>query len=93
MSRAAGRALMASNKGGYRMKLKLLAFAFILAFAISTFGALGASGASAGIATLTIIPAEQTVVGPAQATGGAVTAFTNVSANTMIEAIDVSFEC
>ena len=30
------------------MKLKLLAFAFILAFAISTFGALGASGASAG---------------------------------------------
>ena len=29
------------------MKLKLLAFVFILAFAITSFGALGVSGASA----------------------------------------------
>ena len=34
-----------------------------------------------GIATLTIIAAGIDVVGPAQATGGAVTAFTNVSAD------------
>ncbi len=46
-----------------------------------------------GIATLTIIAAGIDVVGPAQATGGAVTAFTTVSANTEIANIDVSFEC
>ncbi len=33
------------------------------------------------------------VVGPAQATGGAITAFTNVSAHTTIANIDVSFAC
>ena len=36
---------------------------------------------------------SQTVVGPDAATGGAVTAFTNVSANTEIANIDVSFAC
>ncbi len=46
-----------------------------------------------GIATLTIIAAGIDVVGPAQATGGAVTAFTNVSAHTEIANIDVSIEC
>ena len=73
------------------MKLKLLAFAFILAFAISSFAALGAGGASASTPELEIFPAGITVVGPAEATGGAITAFTNVSAHTMIDAIDVSF--
>ena len=34
-----------------------------------------------------------TVVGPAEATGGAVTAFTNVSAHTTIANVDVSFVC
>ena len=34
-----------------------------------------------------------TVVGPSAATGGAVTAFTNVSAHTMIDNIDISFVC
>ncbi len=33
------------------------------------------------------------VEGPAAATGGAVTAFTNVSAHTTIDNIDVSFAC
>ncbi len=33
------------------------------------------------------------VVGPAAATGGAVTAFTNVSAHTEIANIDVAFNC
>ena len=33
------------------------------------------------------------VVGPAAATGGAVTAFTNVSAHTTIANIDVAFNC
>ena len=36
---------------------------------------------------------SHTVVGPDAATGGAVTAFTNVSANTEIANIDVSFTC
>jgi hypothetical protein len=79
------------------MKLKLLAFAFILAFAISTFGALGASGASADgpVLTTALLSPEGsvTVVGPAEATGGAVTAFTNVSAHTEIDNLDVSFVC
>ncbi len=79
-------------KGGLRMKLKLLAFVFILAFAITSFGALGAGGASANTPELTIIPADTTVVGPAEATGGAITAFTNVSDHTTIDAIDVSFD-
>ena len=34
-----------------------------------------------------------TVVGPAEATGGAVTAFTNVSAHTEIANNDVAFVC
>ena len=78
------------------MKLKLLAFAFILAFAISTFGALGASGASAG-PTLTVgILSPQgthTVVGPDAATPGAVTAFTHVTVDGPgeIANIDVAF--
>ena len=75
------------------MKLKLLAFAFILAFAISTFGALGASGASADGVALVIVEAGITVPGPDAAIGGAVTAFTNVSANTEIANIDVDFSC
>ncbi len=78
------------------MKLKLLAFAFILAFAISTFGALGASGASAGPSlTVAILSpdAEMIVNGPDAATGGAVTAFTNVSANTTLANVDVAFVC
>ncbi len=79
------------------MKLKLLAFAFILAFAISTFGALGASGASASTVELTVglnsPQGSTTVVGPAEATGGAVTAFTHVVVDGPgnIDNIDVSF--
>ncbi len=79
------------------MKLKLLAFAFILAFAISTFGALGAGGASANTAQLEVglnsPQGSMTVVGPAAATGGAVTAFTAVTNNgVVIDNIDVSFD-
>ena len=77
------------------MKLKLMAFAFILAFAISTFGALGASGAAAGpqLTVAILSPsAEMTVDGPDAATGGAVTAFTAVTNNgVMIDNIDVTF--
>lgn len=74
------------------MKLKILAFAFILAFAISTFGALGASGASANTPELDIVEAGITVVGPAEATGGAITGFTAVTgAGVEIDNIDVSF--
>ena len=47
-----------------------------------------------GIATLTIIAAGIDVVTPAQATGGAVTAFTNVTgAGVEIANLDVSIEC
>jgi len=78
------------------MKLKLLAFAFILAFAISTFGALGASGASAGpTLTVAILSPEgtHTVVGPDAATDGAVTAFTAISTQGPgdIANIDIAF--
>ena len=78
------------------MKLKLLAFAFILAFAISTFGALGASGASASTVELTVglnsPQGAHTVVGPAEATGGAVTGFSAVTgAGVEIDNIDASF--
>ncbi len=77
------------------MKLKLLAFAFILAFAISTFGALGASGASADACLTVGLNSPQGshfVQGPPQATGGAVTAFTNVTgAGVVIDNIDVAF--
>ncbi len=64
------------------MKLKLLAFAFILAFAITSFAALGVSGASAAGPVLTVglnsPQGTHTVVGPAAATGGAATAFGHV---------------
>ena len=46
-----------------------------------------------GIASLHIIAADIDVVGPAQATGGVVTAFTAVTANTTIENLDVSIVC
>ena len=44
-----------------------------------------------GVAILTT--ATNTVVAPAQATGGAVTAFTNVSAHTTPAKLDISFVC
>ncbi len=62
------------------MKLKLLAFAFILAFAITSFGALGVSGVSAN-PTLTT-PHGQVVNGPQEACGGAETALAEILANT-----------
>jgi len=72
------------------MKLKILAFAFILAFTITSFAALGVSGASAGP---TLITPEQCVDGPDAATGGAITGFAAVT--TMgpgdIDMLDVSF--
>ncbi len=79
------------------MKRKLLAFVFVLAFAISSFAALGAGGASASTAELEVgINSPQgsiTVVGPAEATGGAVTAFTAVTdAGVLIDNIDVTFD-
>ena len=43
--------------------------------------------------SLIIAAAGITVAGPDAAIGGAVTAFTNVSAQTEIDNIDVSFEC
>ena len=47
-----------------------------------------------GIATLTIVAAGIDVVGPAQATGGAVTAFTAVTdAGVEIGNIDVAIVC
>ncbi len=60
------------------MKLKLMAFAFILAFAITSFGALGVSGASADGPDLIIEEAGITVEGPNDACDGAVTAFTAI---------------
>ncbi len=81
------------------MKLKLLAFAFILAFAMSTFGALGVSGASAGVVLTVGLNSPQgshTVVGPAAATGGAVTAFTAITGEpqpVVIENVDIEFAC
>ena len=78
------------------MKLKLLAFAFVLAFAITSFGALGAGGAFANTPELEVgllsPEGSITVVGPAEATGGAATGFTAVTgAGVEIENIDVSF--
>ena len=65
------------------MKRKLLALVFVLAFAITSFAALGASGASANTVELTtgILSPQgtHTVVGPAEATGGAATAFTAIT--------------
>jgi ABC-type transport system substrate-binding protein len=79
------------------MKRKLLALVFVLALAISSFAALGAGGASANTPELEVglnsPQGSHTVVGPAEATGGAVTAFTNVTnAGVEIDNIDVSFD-
>ncbi len=79
------------------MKLKLLSFIFVLMFAITSFAALGVGGASADTVVLTVginsPKGTHTVVGPAAATGGAVTAFTAVSTQGPgdIANIDVSF--
>jgi len=62
------------------MKRKLLALVFVLAFAISSFAALGVSGVSAGPVLTT--PNGNVVTGPDAACGGAATATTNVLANT-----------
>ncbi len=79
------------------MKRKLLTIMFLLAFSISTFAALGVSGASAGPSlTVALLSPDSTMVvdGPDAATGGAVTAFTNVTnAGVEIENIDVAFVC
>ena len=78
------------------MKRKLLALVFVLAFAITSFAALGVSGASANTPQLEVglnsPQGSHTVVGPAEATGGAVTAFSAVTnAGVTIDNIDVSF--
>ncbi len=72
------------------MKRRLLALVFVLAFAITSFAALGVSGASAGP---TLITPEHCVDGPDEATGGAVTAFTAVvnQGPGNIEKLDVDF--
>ena len=57
------------------MKLKLMAFAFILAFAVASFGALGVSGAHALIVTTP----GQCVVAPDEAIPGAITGFSAVT--------------
>ncbi len=62
------------------MKLKLMAFVFILAFAITSFGALGVSGVSAGPVLTT--PGGEVVIGPDEACDGATTALTEILANT-----------
>jgi len=58
------------------MKRKLLTLVFLLAFAISSFAALGVSGASA---TIDITTPGTTVNGPCAAITGAVTAFTAIT--------------
>jgi len=79
------------------MKRKLLAFVFVLAFAVSSFAALGAGGASADTVELTVgLNGPQgaiTVVGPAAATSGAATAFGHVvnDGPGNIDNIDASF--
>ena len=47
--------------------------------------------AVSGVAGLTLTTPGTCVEGPAEATGGAVTAFTNVSANTMAPPLEVDF--
>lgn len=80
------------------MKVKLLSFIFVLTFAITSFAALGVGGVSADHVVLTvgILSPEgtTTVVGPAEATGGAVTAFTNIQTQGPGELanVDVSFD-
>ena len=61
------------------MKRKLLVLVFLLAFAITPFLAFGAPTAEA----LTLTTMGTCVEGPAEATGGAVTAFTNTTAHTL----------
>ncbi len=65
------------------MKVKLLAFIFVLTFAITSFAALGVGGVSADTVELEVgilsPEGSHTVVGPAEATGGAVTAFTAIT--------------
>ncbi len=72
------------------MKRKLLALVFVLAFAISSFAALGVSGVSACPELTT--PGGHVVIGPSESTGGAVTAFVNVTAHTD-PPIDLNFSC
>lgn len=64
------------------MKVKLLSFIFVLTFAITSFAALGVGGVSASGPELTVgvlsPEGTTTVVGPAEATDGATTAFTAV---------------
>lgn len=80
------------------MKRKLLALVFVLAFAITSFAALGVSGVSADpgpTLTTAILSPEgtNTVDGPDEATGGAITAFTQVTgAGVEIANVDVSFD-
>ncbi len=64
------------------MKLKLLAFAFILAFAITPFLAFGAYSAEA---SLSLSTPGTTVELPSDAVGGAFTAFTNISPEIPVE--------
>ena len=81
------------------MKTRLLALVFVTALAISSFAALGVSGASAdpGHPVLTVglnSPKGPHIVnGPSQSTGGAVTAFTAVTSKGPgdIANIDVAF--
>jgi hypothetical protein len=63
------------------MKRKLLALVFVLAFAVTSFAALGVSGASAAPTLTTGVLSPQgthTVVGPDAACDGAGTAFGHV---------------
>ncbi len=70
------------------MKRKLLALVFLLAFAITPFLAFGAPTAEAVVVTLTT--PGTCVEGPDAALGGAVTAFTNVTAHTL-PPVDLDF--
>ena len=78
------------------MKLKLLAVVFILTL-IASFGALSAGGVSADTVELEVgilsPEGSHTVVGPAEATGGAVTAFTQIVTQGpgSLENVDASF--
>ena len=76
------------------MKRKILALVFVLAFAISSFAALGASGVSAGPnleVGLNSPQGSHTVNGPDAACGGALTGFSAVTgAGVEIDNIDVS---
>ena len=77
------------------IKVRLLAAIFVLTL-IASFGALGAGGVSAEpVLTVGILSPQgtTTVVGPDEATAGAVEAFTNVTdAGVVIENVDVAFD-